>query len=278
MRLGVSTYSYWHFSGPKRPLKEYIERAWYDGFDGVEVLANHVESRSKSYLREVKRFAFEHSLDIYALSIHNNFVKPDPADRDAQVNNVLAWLDAAHELGAKIMRINSGRWGTVKSFDELMERKGIEPPIEGYTEEQAIEWVVDCIHRCLDKAEDLGIVLGLENHWGLTTRAETMLEIVKRVSSRFFGVILDTGNFIYDTYEELEAIAPFAKMVHAKTYFGGGVWYTLDIDYARVFEILKKYDFRGWISLEYEGREDYSVGVRKSKELLINFIKPFSYL
>jgi len=273
MKLGVSTYSYWHFRGPKLPLKEYIEMAWRDGFDGVEVLVNHVESRSRSYLRSIRRLSLEYGMPVYALAIHNNFVKPDPAEREAQVRYVSEWLEAAYEMGASIVRINSGRWGTVKSFDELMARRGVEPPIEGYTEDDAVEWVVDCIYRCLDKAEELGVTLGLENHWGLTTRAETMLKILRRVNSRYFGAIMDTGNFLYDTYRELEAIAPYTVMVHAKTYFGGGVWYTLDIDYDRVFKILRDAGFKGWISLEYEGREDYSTGVKKSRDLLLRYVK-----
>ncbi len=272
MRLGVSTYSYWRFRGPKLPLAEYLTMAYEDGFSGVEVLVNHFESRARSYIREVRRLAFELGLDVYAVAIHNNFVKPDPQERGRQVEYVKEWLEVAHELGAGVVRINSGRWGTVKSFDELMARKGMEPPIEGYTEEDAIEWVVDCIHQCLDKAEDLGVVLGLENHWGLTTRAETMLRIVKRISSRWFGVVMDTGNFVYDTYRELEMIAPYAVMVHAKTYFGGGIWYTLDLDYGRIFSILKRVGFRGWISLEYEGLEEVRSGVRKSRELLSKYV------
>ncbi len=273
MKLGISTYSYWHFKGPKLPLREYIEMAWRDGFDGVEVLVNHVESRSRSYLRGIRRLSLEYGMPVYALAIHNNFVKPDPAEREAQVRYVLEWLEAAYEMGASIVRINSGRWGTVKSFDELMARRGLEPPIEGYTEDDAVEWVVDCIYRCLDKAEELGVTLGLENHWGLTTRAETMLKILRRVSSRYFGAIMDTGNFLYDTYRELEAIAPYTVMVHAKTYFGGGVWYTLDIDYDRVFAILRGVGFKGWVSLEYEGREDYSTGVKKSRDLLLKYVR-----
>lgn len=273
MRLGISTYSYWHFKGRKAPLKDYIKWAFEDDFSGIEILVNHIESKAKSYLKEVKRLAFNYGLDIYALALHNNFLKPDPVEREAQVKYVLNWLDVAHELGATITRVNSGRWGTVKSFDELMARKGIEPPLEGYTEEDAIEWVVDAVYNCLDKAEDLGVILGLENHWGLTTRAETMLEIVKRIKSKWFGVIMDTGNFVHDTYRELEMIAPFTVMVHAKTYFGGGEWYTLELDYNRIFRILEKHHFKGWISLEYEGREDYREGVRKSRELLRQFIR-----
>ena len=273
MRLGVSTYSYWHFKGPKLPLKEYVKKAWEHGFEGVEILVNHVESRAKSYLKSIKRVAFDYGLDLYGLALHNNFVKPSPLEREEQVKYVLEWLEAAHILGVKIVRINSGRWGTIRSFDELMARRGIEPPIEGYSDEDAVEWVVDCIYKCLDRAEDLGIILGLENHWGLTTRAEMMLEIIRRINSKWFGVIMDTGNFIYDTYRELEMIAPYTVMVHAKTYFGGGVWYSLDIDYGRVFNILRNVGFNGWISLEYEGREEYESGVKKSRELLLKYVR-----
>ncbi len=33
---------------------------------------------------------------------------------------------------------------------------------------------------------------------------------------------MDTGNFIERTYEQLEKIAPYTVLVHAKTYIGGG--------------------------------------------------------
>lgn len=39
------------------------------------------------------------------------------------------WLKIAYILGAKAIRINSGRWKTIQSFDKLMELKGVEPPI-----------------------------------------------------------------------------------------------------------------------------------------------------
>jgi sugar phosphate isomerase/epimerase len=57
-------------------------------------------------------------------------------------------------------------------------------------------------------------------------------------------------------------------LVQAKTYYGGGTWYELDIDYARVAAMLQKNRYRGWISLEFEGKEDPSTGVPKSLELL----------
>jgi sugar phosphate isomerase/epimerase len=56
--------------------------------------------------------------------------------------------------------------------------------------------------------------------------------------------------------------------VQAKTYYGGGEWYTLDLDYNRIAATLRKANFRGWVSLEMEGKEDPATAVPKSYEVL----------
>ena len=57
-------------------------------------------------------------------------------------------------------------------------------------------------------------------------------------------------------------------LLQAKTYFGGGRWYTLDLDYKRIAGIMKKANYRGYISLEFEGKEDPMTAVPKSLKLL----------
>ena len=63
-------------------------------------------------------------------------------------------------------------------------------------------------------------------------------------------------------------IAPYTSFVQAKTYYGGGEWYTLDLDYKRIVSILQKVNYQGYISLEYEGKEDAATAVPKSIEML----------
>ena len=63
-------------------------------------------------------------------------------------------------------------------------------------------------------------------------------------------------------------VTPRAVLVQAKTYFGGGRWYTLDLDYARIARILRKHRYNGYISLEYEGNEAPATGIPKSLALL----------
>jgi sugar phosphate isomerase/epimerase len=62
----------------------------------------------------------------------------------------------------------------------------------------------------------------------------------------------------------LALIAPKTVYVQAKTYPGGGEWYTLDLDYGRIARILRDVGYRGWVALEMEGKEDPDTAVPKS--------------
>ena len=88
------------------------------------------------------------------------------------------------------------------------------------------------------------------------------------MNSPWLGINLDTGNFPGDPYAGIELLAPHAVIVQAKTYYGGGEWYTLDLDYPRIAGILRKAGFQGWVSLEMEGKETAETAVPKSLEVL----------
>ncbi len=92
--------------------------------------------------------------------------------------------------------------------------------------------------------------------------------MVDAVDSPWLQVTLDTGNFLEDPYERLARLAPRMVLLQAKTYFGGGRWYTLDLDYARIAKLVKAAGFKGYVSLEFEGKENPMTGVPKSLELL----------
>ena len=113
-----------------------------------------------------------------------------------------------------------------------------------------------------------GVVLGLENHWGLGRTPEGVLRIVRAIKSPWLRVTLDTGNFLEDTYDRLELMAPETVYVQAKTYFGGGLWYTLDLDNDRIGRMLKQHKYTGYVSLEFEGKEDPLTAIPKSLAML----------
>lgn len=276
VKLGVSSYSYWHFRTERVLIETVIEKAAAVGVEGVDVLHQQMDMGDKppltpghrAYCRKLKRHAFLNGLDLIALSVHQDFVDPDPEERKRMIAHTEKCLEIAYELGAPCIRLNSGRWNTIKSFDDLMANRGVEPIIPGYTEDDGFKWCIDSIEKCLPKAAECGVLMALENHWGLTSTPEGLLRLANAIDSPWLGVLMDTGNFLEDPYERLEKIASKTVFVQAKTYPGGGEWYTLDLDYERIARILQAVGYRGYVSLEMEGKQDPDTAVPESVRML----------
>ena len=270
--IGVSTYSFWHFQRQAVKIEDCIGMAAEMGFDAVEVLEVQMRQArpdlDNAYLQSLKHRAFTAGLDMCGMSTHQHFVSPDKEDRQKNIEKTIGSIELAYKLGIPTMRVNTGRWRTSRDFDELMVNRGIEPPLPGYTDEDAFPWVIESFEKCLPTAEKCGVLLGLENHWGLGLTPEGVLRIVDAIDSPWLQVTMDTGNFLEDPYKRLDKIAAKTVFVQAKTYYGGGVWYTLDLDYERIAAILRKHNYRGYISLEFEGKEDPKTAVPKSLALL----------
>jgi sugar phosphate isomerase/epimerase len=268
-RIGVSTYSFWGFRRDEwRDPARCIEAAARMGFDGVELLERQLPDLAPAALMKLKKLAFTLGLDLMGYSTHQGFLSPDEEKRRKNIEITIASLRRAADLGIPTMRVNTGSWGTSKDFNDLMANRGIEPPLPGFTDEDGYPWVIDALAEVTKEAEKLGIVLGLENHWGLGRLPEGVARIVKAVDSEWLQITVDTGNFLEDPYDKIAALAPQAVLVQAKTYFGGGTWYTLDLDYPRIGKIIRGADFRGYVSLEFEGKEDPATAVPKSLEVL----------
>lgn len=276
IKIGISTYSYWHFRTEKVPVEKVIEKSAALGVEGVDILHRQMElaerepltSAHRSYLQKLKRHAFRNGVDLICLSIHQDFVDPRPEYLAGEIEHTKKCIEIAYELGIPCIRLNSGRWNTIRSFDDLMKARGIEPVLEGHTEDDGFRWCVECIEKCLPRAEECGVLLALENHWGLTNKPAGLLRILEAVPSPWLGALMDTGNFLEEPYEKLTAIAPKTVFVQAKTYYGGGEWYTLDLDYPRIARILSEAGYTGYVSLEMEGKEDPEIAVPKSVKML----------
>jgi len=221
-------------------------------------------SISRWIARRLKQRAFVNGLDLCGLSTHQGFVSPDAEKRQKNIDHTIHTIELAYQLGIPTMRINTGRWGTSKDSEELMANRGIEPRLPGYTDDDGFRWVIDSLEKCLPIAEKCGVTLGLENHWGLGITAEGVLRIVDAINSPWLQCTLDTGNFLEDPYDRLEQMAPKTVFVQAKTYYGGGIWYSLDLDYHRIARMLRKHNYQGYISLEFEGHENWATAIPKS--------------
>ncbi|UUO07306.1 sugar phosphate isomerase/epimerase [Blastopirellula sp. J2-11] len=268
-RIAVSTYSFWQFRHEHlRDVEKCITLSAEMGFDAVEILHRQMTNETPAYLQKLKRTALVNGVDLCGFSTHQGFLSPDKEKRQKNIDETIRYIRMAYEMGIPTMRVNTGTWGTSKDFDDLMAHRGIEQPIDGYTDEDGFQWVIDSLEKCLPEAEKCGVLLGLENHWGLGRTPEGVLRIVDAIDNPWLQVTLDTGNFLEDPYDRLALMAPKTVYVQAKTYIGGGLWYSLDLDYPRIAKLLQQQSYRGYVSLEFEGREDPLIGIPQSLSLL----------
>ena len=272
IRLGVSSYSFWHFRTEKVSIETVIDETARMGAQGVDILHRQMDIEELGPLspemhancRKLKRHAFRAGIDLICLSIHQDFVSPNPAERHKWIAHTEKCIEIAYALGVPSIRLNSGRWKTIKDFNDLMKARGVEPVLEGYKEDDGFKWCIDSIQKCVDLASQRGVILALENHWGLTRTPEGLMRILDAIPSEWLGALIDTGNFLEDPYDKIAAVAKRAVFVQAKTYEGGGEWYTLDLDYPRIAKILRDAGYTGYVSLEMEGKEDPKTAVPKS--------------
>jgi len=109
-----------------------------------------------------------------------------------------------------------------------------------------------------------GIILGLENHGGITERADTVIKIVKAVDSPWVGINLDTGNFSKNAYKQIEMCLPYAVNSQFKTNIRAGEdGKQSRADWDRIVKMFAASGYKGYFALEYEEQDDAKVAVPK---------------
>ncbi len=161
-----------------------------------------------------------------------------------EINRVKTWIECASKLGAPEMRVFGG---TVP---------------RGGNEKESVDQAVEAFKECCKTAQKYGVMLALENHGGICTSAEQVLNIIKMVGSPWLGANLDTGNFISeDPYKEIAMIAPDTLTCHVKVTVNRRTGEKIDMK--RVVNILRKVNYNGYLPIEYEEAEDPMTGVPK---------------
>jgi hypothetical protein len=74
---------------------------------------------------------------------------------------------------------------------------------------------------------------------------------------------------VYDRYQGVTELMPFAKAVSAKSHEFDAAGNEVRTDYKRMLGIVKAAGYRGFVGIEYEGgKHSESEGVRLTKQLL----------
>jgi sugar phosphate isomerase/epimerase len=220
-------------------LFKFIDWCAEMNLDGAELTSYYFKKDFDSaYLRQLRNHAFHTGVTISGTAIRNDFCKPAGPERDQQIDAVKKWIDYAADLWAPHVRIFAGNAPA------------------GVNKEEVLQWVADSVKAVLDHAEQRGVVLGLENHGGITALPEDLLAICRLVGKHpYFGINLDTGNFRRNPYQDLELVAPLAVNVQIKVEVYSGEKKVL-ADLARLRDIVLAANYKGWVALEYEASGD----------------------
>lgn len=213
--------------------EDLIRIAAENDLDGVDLTVYWFPNTTDAFLLPLKRAAYRSGIEIYSISVRTELTKPAGADRDTTAADLRKWIDVAAKLGAGHIRVFGGKVPA------------------GQTEATAADWVADMLGTASEYAGKNGVILGLENHGGITDRAETIVGIVKKVNSPWVGINLDTANFKTKIYEQIEMIAPYAVNVQVKAMVRDENG-PAPSDWDRVAKMLVANHYRGYLALEYE--------------------------
>lgn len=244
MRTAICAYSF------RDPLQskaltypDLVRMAVAEEVDGLDLTVYWFPSTEDAFLLPLKRLAYRNAVEIYSISIRTNLCRSTPQSQAQELKEIRKWVEVAHKLGAGHIRIFGG-----------------EVP-QGVSVARASDWAEAVLGRAAEDAGKKGIILGLENHGGITSRAETMIQILKRVNSAWVGINLDTGNFKEDPYGQIEACAPYAVNVQVKTRVTDKGGKSVPADWDRILKTLSAAGYKGYLALEYEGKEDPKIAV-----------------
>ena len=267
-------------------VEEWIAQAAGLDIDGLEFYWRFTPS-DENDLKRLRNVINAHGLSMPMMCYSPDFIQPDAAVRQAQVERQKRVIEATAALGGTLCRVLSGQRRADVSRND------------------GVRMAAECITSLLPHAERHGVTLVLENHYKdgywdfpeFAQKQDVFLELLAAVPpSPWFGVNYDPSNAIIagdDPIELLEAVKTRVVSMHASDrYFVGGTLADLHAreshpqtgyapflkhgvigqglnDYDRIFSILRGVGFRGWISIE-DG-DDPAVGLehlRLSAEFL----------
>lgn len=212
-------------------------------FDAIDptgyYFPGYPEVPTNKFMMEFKRKAFLLGLDISGTGIKNDFTNPDTASREADIVMIKNWIEAAAKMGIPNIRIFSGTNAH-----------------EGYSRDQVFEWMAKDVKECCEYGEKFGVIIAIQNHNDFLKTAADVDRIFEMVNSDWLGLNLDIGSYRqHDPYIEIEKNMKYAVTWQVKE----NVWIDgkeTPTDLVKLFKIIKKGDYRGYLPIETLGAGD----------------------
>ena len=251
---------------------KFAKKHGFEGLEYVNTLYKDVmESKEKS--KAIKSFIKKNNQIVNDLNLENVLIMIDDEGNLSTLNqkkrikaieNHKIWVEAASEMGCHSIRVN----------------------LHGTSD--AEKWKVtssESLSKLSDYASDYNINIIVENHGGLSSNADLLMEVMENVNKDNCGTLPDFGNFCisrkwgygddgcedeFDKYEGVRKLMPKAFAVSAKSHVFDENGNEKEIDYKKMLSIVKNAGYKGYIGVEYEkislSEED---GIIATKDLLL---------
>jgi sugar phosphate isomerase/epimerase len=247
-------------------ISQWVDIAANLNLDGVEWYAGFLEMQDPRNWQPLRKLVEDRGLTIPMLCCSPDFTHPDANFRRKQVEQQMRWMDMAADMGAGFCRVLSGQ-----RRPELSQQQGI-------------DYAVQCIQACLSHAQHRGVTLTIENHykddfWQYPEFAQKMdifCQLVAQIDHPYFGVNYDPSNTYLageDPLELLRRVCHRLVTMHASDRYlvegtledlrheeSGAEGYAKRLrhgqigkglnDYDAIFDQLARCGFNGWISIE----------------------------
>ncbi len=234
------------------------------GIEAVEWVNQFFADKAEdmAYLSEMKKRCADAGVRSLLIMIdgEGDLGSTSAADRNQAVENHFKWVDAAKYLGCHSIRVNAAGNGTAAEVQQAA--------IEG-------------LGRLAEYASSVEINVLVENHGGYSSNGQWLAGIMRQVDMPNCGTLPDFGNFcieagengclnMYDRYQGVRELMPFAKAVSAKTQDFNAEGEEVHTDYNEMMQIVKEAGYTGFVGIEYEGEGlSEKQGILRTKDLLL---------
>ncbi len=258
-RIGISTVNFRNRFASTNPNSSMSNRLtllqvpqyFSDRFSikNVEFWSRHFESTEKDYLRKLKKALKKNESRLINIQMDEKYQigDPDLQKRKESVELVLHWVEVAYALEAECIRVNPG--------------KG------------KLQYAIESYRAINGLAKKKGILLLIENHFGMAMDPEIHLKIVREVGANVY-TLPDFGNYEDNVrFDALKKIIPKAHQISAKTVDFDQNGNHVSFDFDRCMKIAIDSGFKGIYSLEQWSRNDNQMNDEEMADWMIAHIK-----
>ena len=266
IKIGFTSYSFAAaLKSGEMNITQAIQFAAGLGAEHMEISPGSFGDMTDDMVNTIVKAAKDCKIDLSSYTIGANFVQPDAAAVAKEIERVKAQVEIAAKLGVTRMRHDCG-W-----------RPQPECTYENFNRE--VEIFADACGQIADKAKAYGIVTSIENHGFYVQGSERVQRVILAVNRDNFRTTLDVGNFLcvdedpecavlnnigyasmihfkdFHIRRQVTDPAGFIKTLHGR-YLRGAVTGDGDVDLPTICKIIKNSGYDGYLSIEYEGREE----------------------